>query len=255
MLRRLKRFTLVLEVEELYSDVINGSMTLVTKEKKFIESADKYIFPTELLNEKINVHKKSYVVVYGTYKAQEDRNVKFDDDKIHVVYAGVLEPRKGSIAAANAASFLDNQYHIHIIGFGTNIDKQELLKNIEKLKGTAKCSVTYDGLFAGEEYIKFIQKCHIGLSVQDLDASYNMTSFPSKTLSYLANGLRVITVPIESLKRCSISDLFYFCEDNTPENIARAIRNINVNEDYDSRQSLRMLDKKFCNDIKWMLSR
>ena len=48
--------------------------------------------------------------------------------------------------------------------------------------------------------LKFIQKCQIGLCTQNIDAAFNTTSFPSKILSYMSNGLEVVGVNIAAIK-------------------------------------------------------
>jgi glycosyltransferase involved in cell wall biosynthesis len=174
--KRIKRFKVILEVEEIYQDVTAYSNYMRKLEYKSFEAADKYIFSTEMLNEKLNHKHKPYSVIYGTYQVEEDRGIRFDDGKIHVVYAGTFDPMKGgALAAAGAAEFLPDKYHVHIIGFGSNEDKTMLLRKIDELSNTTKATITYDGLLRGEEYIQFLQKCHIGLSTQNPDAEFNDT--------------------------------------------------------------------------------
>ena len=250
-----KGFKLILEVEEIYGDV-SGSKKTIKKELSFFKKADAYIFPTELLNQKINVKNKPYVIIHGTYNVEKPIGVKHDDGRIHCVYAGTFDPRKGGVAAAAAAgAFLDENYHVHILGFGGDNDKKNLLQKIDKVNALSKCQVTYDGLLSGQEYIKFIQSCDIGLSTQNPDAAFNATSFPSKVLSYMANGLRVVSIKIEALETSAVSDLLYYYEKNTPEAIANAIKRIDMSVPYDSRERIEELDKKFTEDIKKLLEK
>ena len=250
--KAIKKFNLILEVEEIYGDVINKE-NATKNELKFFNKADAYIFPTELLNDKVNKNNKPHVVIYGTYNVEKQIANKFDDGKIHCVYAGTFDPRKGGVSAVNAAKFLDEKYHIHILGFGTEKDKKLLLDAIEEVKGKTNCEVTFDGLKSGEEYIKFIQSCHIGLSTQNPNAKFNDTSFPSKVLSYMANGLRVVSVKIKVLERSKINDLLYYYEEGEPYKIAETIRSVNVEDDYDSRGIISMLDLKFKQEIKGLI--
>ncbi len=203
----IKKFKLVLEVEEIYSDV-NGNKREQKKEYKLFRYADAFIFPTELLNEKLNVERKPYSIIYGTYQVEKNRKCKFDDRKIHCIYAGTLDSRKGGAEAAiSAATKLNSDYHIHILGFGNEEEKQKIENNIMELSKKYDCKVTYDGLLSGEEYIKFVQCCDIGLSTQNPTAEFNDTSFPSKILSYMANGLRVVSVRIPVIECSAINKL------------------------------------------------
>lgn len=252
--KRIKGFNVVREVEEIYQDVVSCSKLSQKNEYKTFNEADKYIFPTELLNRKINKSNKPYTIIHGTYNVEEDRGVKFNDGKIHVVYAGTFDPRKGgAIAAAAAAEYLPNNYHIHIIGFGSKRDTEQLKNKINEIKSKTEATITYDGLFSGEDYIQFLQKCDIGLSTQIPDAEYNNTSFPSKILSYMANGLRVVTVRIEAIEKSAIGNAVYYYNEQTPKAIAEAIIAIDINEPYNSRKLINELDVEFTKNIKELL--
>ncbi len=254
-LKKIKKFNLILEVEEIYSDVTGNNKTLKTEQKLF-DVADAYIFPTELLDKKVNIGKKPSAIIYGTYQVEEERDKKlFSDEKIHCVYAGTFDPRKGgAIAAVKAAQYLDENYHMHIIGFGSEEDKINLLDEIEKVKKATKATVTYDGLFSGEEYIEFIQSCDIGLSTQNPNAAFNDTSFPSKILSYLANGLRVVSIRIPVVETSKIGDMLFYYEKQTPQEIAKAIMSVDMKKEYNSRNRISELDKEFVKNLATLLT-
>lgn len=99
---RIRKFHLILEVEEIYSDV-SSDTELKIKEVAFMKTADSYIFSTESLNNLINEEKKPYVISYGTYVVEADRGCRFEElllqenhgKVIHCVYAGNFDPRKG----------------------------------------------------------------------------------------------------------------------------------------------------------------
>lgn len=259
--RRLKKFRLILEVEEIYADV-NGREQDRKKEYRVFSAADAYVFPTELLNEKINSEGKPYAVIHGTYQVEPDRkcNVFAEKEqnngkgKIHCVYAGTFDPRKGGAqAAVAAAEHLPSNYHVHILGFGSEEETERMKEQIDAVTQKGGATVTYDGLLSGEDYIRFIQSCQVGFSTQMPDAAFNDTSFPSKVLSYLANGLRVVSIRIKALERSAVNDLLYYYEENTPEAIAEAVRKIDCSEDYDSREYIKRLDEKFVRDIEELL--
>ena len=253
-LKKLKGFKLIIEAEEIYGDVIGDEKTS-QKEYEFFKIADAFIFPTEFLSEKVNTEKKPEVIIYGTYHIEKELPKLFSDGKIHCVYAGTLDPRKGgAIASAESALFLNEHYHIHILGFGNEKEKAEMLNTIDSISKKSKAKITYDGLLSGEEYIKFIQSCDIGLSTQNPNGKYNDTSFPSKILSYMANGLRVVSVRIPVVEESGIGKCVYYYDEQTPENIAKAIKSIDFSEEYDSRKAIGMLDKDFICDLKKMLS-
>ena len=248
-LKRIKKWKFILEVEEIYGDV-SGNVRLKKRELRVCKSADAFIFPTELLSYAVNLRQKPYMVIHGTYQIEPDRCIRFHDGKIHVVYAGTFDLRKGgAIAAVAAGEFLPDNYHIHIIGFGSEKDKKYLLDEIEKVSKKSKCTITYDGLKSGEEYICFMQSCDIGLSTQNPAAAFNETSFPSKVLSYLANGLRVVSIRIRALEQSAVNDLLFYYDENSPQSIADTIKKIKIDDRYDSRQRIQELDSEFVRSL------
>ncbi len=249
LLKKIKKFSLILEVEEIYADVL-GSSKKKKDEMKFFEKADAYIFPTILLDELINKERKPYVLIHGTYGVEPNRNVSFNDDKIHVVYAGTFDPRKGGCVAAEAAEFLSDKYHVHILGFGTAEEISSVKDIVERTNAKSGASVTYDGLLSGEDYIQFLQKCQIGLSPQNPDADFNGTSFPSKILSYMSNGLRVVTVRIPAIEGSAVGNDLYYYNEQSPEEIAKAIMQIDLSDGYNGREKIQELDRKFCENLK-----
>jgi hypothetical protein len=253
--KKIRGFRLILEVEEIYADV-HGKETIRKKEYDFFKLADAYLFATELLNEKINTDNKPYVVIYGTYNVEQKRNVSFEDDKIHCVYAGTFDPRKGGAVAAatTAAALMNDKYHIHIIGFGNDNEKKYLFDIIDSVSKTSVCKVTYDGSLTGEDYIGFLQKCNIGLSTQISDAEFNDTSFPSKILSYMANGLRVVSVRIKALEVSQIGKALYYYDGNSPQAIANAIKIVDVNDNYDGGEIIKELHNKFIEHINNLIT-
>lgn len=252
-IKAVRHVCLVLEVEEIYADVsLNEHMR--RKEQKIFDVADKYIFSTELLNEKINKKNKPFSIVYGAYAIEEKLSSVFPDDKIHAVYAGTFDERKGgSLLAMQAAALLDNRYQVHILGFGTPQQVERVKKMVDdvSLKGGP---ITFEGLLHGSEYKKFLQSCQIGLSTQTSDGGYNDTSFPSKVLSYLSNGLKVVSADIPVLKRSRLCENISFYSGNSPKAVADAIMSVDLFKK-DSTALLKTLDKEFCADIESLLKK
>lgn len=91
------------------------------------------------------------------------------------------------------------------------------------------------------------------MSTQNPNAKFNDTSFPSKILSYMANGLRVVSIRIPAIEKSAVGKFMYYYDEQTPENIAKAIKSIDFSEEYDSRKTIGVLDKAFICDLKTML--
>lgn len=242
-----------MEVEEIYQDARDYSEYIKQSELNMFESADAYIFSTELLEQKLNHNHKPFVVIYGTYKVESQFVDKWDDGKIHVVYAGTFDPRKGGASAAvTAAMYLPSNYHLHVLGFGSENEVEDIKMKVNVVNEQAKAVVTYEGLLLGRDYIEFIQRCHIGLSTQNPDAIFNATSFPSKILSYMANGLAVVSVKIDAVTQASIgNDINYYIK-QSPEEIANTIMQVDIQKD--CRDVITELNSEFIRKVKLLLS-
>lgn len=254
-LNKVKKLRIVGEIEEIYQDVHKQNARRSKNEYRFIDCCEKYIFPTSSLDIKLNGKKKPAIVIHGIYSVEPRRDVvPFDDGKIHVVYAGTLDPQKGGAAAA-ADAYLPDNYHIHILGFGDKKQVDAISQVIKEVNDASKAEVSYDGFLQGEDFIRFLQKCQIGLSTQDPTAVFNATSFPSKILTYLSNGLRVVSVRIPAIEDSAVGHAMFYYDEQVPEKIASAIIQCGENKDAaDSKVLLNELDRSFVSELGKLLS-
>lgn len=260
LLKKLKKLTIIMEVREIYSDVKDSykelqsaSNSLRKKEFNYFSVADKFIFPTEMLNDLVNKQNKPYVIATGIYKSTEKLAEK-RKDKIHVVYAGTLRPEKGAAAATSAALFLDDNYHIHILGYGSEEIVKEIKGIVSEVNKESKATVSYDGLLRGDDFNKFLQSCHIGVATQDPSSSITNTSFPSKILTYLSNGLEVLCADIPAVKSSPVGDHINYYSIQEAQIIADMIKKIDVVNSKHSEELLKELDYTLRNQIKDLLT-
>ncbi len=252
---KLKKFNLILEMEELYSDVLEKQGFIRTLELKYCRLGKAYLFPTAYLKKSIGMDSASCAVIHGTYQIPQKQTQLFEDGKIHLVYAGTLDPRKGCMLAAKAASYLPCGYHIHILGFGTDQEKKNMKSVIDSINMSDRASVSYDGVKTGQQYTAFIQSCSIGLCTQIPEASFSDTSFPSKILSYICNGLRVVSIRIPTVEKSAVGDLVYFYDEPDAEKIADTVLGIHLEQEYDGIDRIKKLDQSFRREIKALCKR
>lgn len=253
--KKRKRTPIIIDVEEIYADVCNYSVIQREKELKYFELASAYLFATDMLNKVVNKQNKPNVAINGSYQVNERIADKFKDGKIHVVYSGTLDPRKGVVISIQSAEYLDGNYHLHILGFGSNLDKQKTLTAIKEICEKTQCQITFDGLLQGEDYIRFLQKCDVGLSPQNPEAKFNDTSFPSKVLTYMSNGLKVVSINIPVIKNAKVGKCIYFYNNQNPKEIALTIQNaVNDNSKEDVTKELSRIDSECLQELKQLLS-
>ena len=249
-----RKFKLIYEVEEIYSLVRDSAEATVRHETESVGQADGFICVTKQLNDMVNPSGKPYAVACGSYTTYPKLADRFDDARIHCVYAGTLDTVKGgALAAVTAAEHLDSRFRIHILGFGNEAQLNALQEKIQDVSTKSDCVVTYDGCLSGTEYIAFLQQCHIGLSTQKPDGAFNQTSFPSKIMVYLANGLNVVSIYTDAIASFDGSDVMDFYHHDDPQELAAAIVR-SAEHLQDQRAVVEKLDALFVRDLRALLT-
>lgn len=239
-LKKIKRFKIIYEVEEIYADVRDHGLGREREIKKCQSAADAYIFPTELLDEIINDSNKKRVIVYGAYNPSGNER-KDKGEKTIVVYSGTLMKGKGARQAVECARALDNRFEIRIIGYG-NTDEVKAIKEIIA-QNTSSCRVIFDGMKNGDDFVHYLLNCDIGLCIQPNDSCFNGTSFPSKILNYFNCGLNVVATEIEALTKSQLANYIFFTNNSSPEEVAKSIQKA-ANKTINTYNLLRELDSK-----------
>ena len=261
IVKKIKGLELILEVREFYSDARqsyeefgNDMSKLHRKEMKFFSLADKYVFPTELLNKRVNIDNKPYVIAPGIYKAEDySKTEKWSDGKIHIVYAGTLREAKGVYDAIELVNYLPENYYVHILGSAPDERLQKVKQEIEAFDKLSSASISYDGQLRGSEFTAFLQKCHIGLSPQSKDASFNETSFPSKIFTYFSNGLTIVSVRIPAVVESPIGEYINYY-DGTVEDLAKVVLQMPSIQQFDNKDVLDSLDRSLKEQMKKLVN-
>lgn len=249
LLRKIKRFNYILEVEELFQTFEASNSSYKRHEHTVFKHPDAFLFSNALLEEEINKGHKPAVIINGVYQATE-RLVKPGEGVIKAVYAGSLEKQKGVDYLIPAADHLPVGYEIHIIGFGSDND----VKRIEGLIAQSKGKISYDGVYKGEAYIEFLQSCDIGLCIQDENDEFNKYEYPSKIFSYLSNGLQVVANDLIQLRKSEVFSYLHIAANKEPTAIADAIMSCEGNS-IEASEVLNKLDKDFKEQLKMIIRR
>lgn len=248
--KRVVKFRLILEIEEIYSDIIvhQGNDKL---ENKIIDIADAYIVSSNRISRFIKDTTRKVIVSCGNYKVTPQLDIPINNSRVHVVYAGTFEAQKGgAVQAVKAAQFLDNRFHVHILGFGSFEETERIKKMIDETNLKSKSTITYEGTLTGDKFVQFLQKCHIGLSTQNPEGDYNNSSFPSKILTYLSNGLSVVSVDIPVVRESPVHQLITFYSGVNEEEIAKAINRAMAIDRTEINRVLNLIDNEFITNLK-----
>ncbi len=246
-LKKKKNIKVVYEVEEIYADV-SGIKEMRDEEISYLKGHNAYIYPNPELAKTINEEDKKSVIIHGSYNIN-NRPRSEENDKIRIVYSGVLYASKGVNNAIEAASFLSDKYELYIMGYGKEDDINFINSSIKEANKKNKCQIKFLGMKYGEEYLNILANSDIGLCTQDINASYNQTSFPSKILTYLGSNLRVVSADIPAIKNSKVGTLLYFYNSNDPKDIAEVIKSINLKNKYDSKEFIKKLSSEFKDEL------
>lgn len=245
---------IILQVEEIYTLAGKYPKCMVDTEIKSIKRADAYILVNDIISSVIKLPcSVPSCVSYGPYLINEidcDSNSQYD--KIHVVYAGIIDRiKKGAEMAVRACQFLPKNYCVHIAGFGEKSDVDYIIGLIGEIRSTSKCDIIFEGCLNGKDYDNLIAKCGIGLSTQVTGKlNYSDTSFPSKVINYLSYGLTVVSTKIKVLELSKVSDLLSFYIEDNPKAIANAILNCPMVGKQKAIQRIEKLNNTFENELK-----
>lgn len=216
-------FKLVGEVEEIYS-----YMQLYKKKRKFeireLRKCDAFIPITKNINSVVNLSNKPYVVYYGAYdNPPENDSFKFNDGKIHAVFAGGFfgEWNRGRIALS-IAPYLPANWKLELLPPSYYEEAKEIVDDFLSTHEVA-CEVELHRRKTGKEYTDFLQACDIAISVQDSTRIFNAYSFPSKVTVYLSCGLWVVSTKLEVFDNCGLASCVTQIDNNDSKEFANAL--------------------------------
>lgn len=251
----LKKSNIILEVEEIYSDVIEKNKRYYNSEMDFINDAKFRILVSQKLYNRIG--KDNDTILYGSYFD----NVRPSINKTpkSLVYAGIIDRLKGGafLAVDMMKHIEDNEITLSILGTGTQIDLVELEKRIVAVNNQkGKEAVRYLGKMSGEEYHQIMNKFQYGLNIQN-EGEYMNSAFPSKIIAYLSYGLNVISSNIDSIVESPFSKGIDFVNMGKSSNVARQVERIvtpKKNETSLKRVNLQEYHSDFKDSLSDMLN-
>lgn len=248
--QKLKKFKLILEVEEQYSMVWKLSGYQKWKEDLLLKhGAESGLAVSELLADKLKM--KNPIVSYGNYNAyQGEIPTKMNGEKKVLVYTGSVDRVKGSaFTAIEAMAYLPDHYELIVSGHVVEEDKKAFFSAIEEMnQRCGRTAVSYAGLLNDEDYEKLLLSADIALNPQK-EGGFGQYLFPSKILTYMSYGLPVVSTKGASIVRSEVADLITFADDYTGEAVARAIRSVKAESAQVYLERLDLLKERFLKKL------
>lgn len=227
--KKFKKIKYILEVEERYQDILNIPGLIKRMEDRAIDNAEGYIFSAYTLNDICNKNNKPKCIISGSYQEVQIKYAKFDDGLIHCIYSGTFDEKKGGVyLAIEATEYLPPSYCVHICGFGTEAQVENVKKRIKTVIGKSRCKMIFEGMLDDEDYIRLLQKSHIGINTQNPNEDFSDTCFPSKILVYMSNGLVVVSSNNSAIKNSDVGQYLSYYQRNSARDVADAIIGANI---------------------------
>lgn len=250
--KKIRGFQLILEVEEIFSEVWEFKSILNKWEKEILEDANMYIAVSDLLADRLGPKVKA--ILYGSYNlpiSGEEKPILKDYSKINLVYAGSVDSIKGgAFKSLECILLLSDVYQLHVLGHG-NYKEIELLKEkIEEFNAQLKReAIIYHGVLRGVQFSQFLMKCDIALNPQN-EGEYMNTAFPSKIINYLSHNLHVVSSPVESIKKSRINKCIYISSSDNTKDLVEAIMNVNLNNLINNSLIINDMHRQFIHQLK-----
>ena len=86
--------------------------------------------------------------------------------------------------------------------------------------------------------------------MQNPNAKFNDTSFPSKILTYLTNGLRVVSINIPAIEQSKIGKYIYFYHNQNSKEISKIIKKINLQDKLNIDKGIKQLNESTEKEFK-----
>lgn len=244
--QKIRRFRLLLEIEEQYSMVWKLTPWQKWKEDLLLKhGGDGCMVVSELLAEKLGV--SDPIVSYGNYNAYRGEIPdKANPERIRLAYTGSIDRVKNSAyMALEIMPHLPEQYELKLSGpiaKGEETQFRAALEDVNRRCGRQACE--YLGVLNDEDYAQLLLSAHIALNLQQ-EGEFGEFLFPSKILTYLSYNLPVVSTRGGSIVKSAVADLLNFADGYAAEDIVRAVRNVRLGEAHDYRARLEEMSGRF----------
>ena len=204
-----------------------GSGASFAVSRYLIRHCTGYVLLTEAMNAVVNPTGKPHVVLEGHADAAMERcrpSLERKACKRICLYAGSINRIYG-IGMLVEGFLLANLPDVELHIYGSGDYKQELAEIAEKHP-----NITYGGLLLPSQVVEKEMEATLLVNPRPSDEEFVRYSFPSKTMEYMSTGTPVLMTKLPCLPKEYLPHL-YLIEQETPEGVARALRDTLAKDD------------------------
>lgn len=186
----------------------------------YMKSVDKYVLYSKHMAEFLKLRDGSWMVMEGSFDPSliiEDTEIQHNDQKIVVMYSGVLDLRYGIKELLDAMELLDDRYELWLTGNGNAVPLID-----ERAKSDPR--IKFFGFLPSRlDLLKKQHEATMLISTRDPSEVASKYCFPSKIFEYMVSGNPVISTRIEGIP-CEYFAHMVELPDIKPDTIAEKIR-------------------------------
>ena len=204
-----------------------GSGASFAVSRYLIRHCTGYVLLTEAMNAVVNPTGKPHVVLEGHADAAMEQcrpSLERKACKRICLYAGSINRIYG-IGMLVEGFLLANLPDVELHIYGSGDYEQELTEIAEKHP-----NITYGGLLLPSQVVEKEMEAALLVNPRPSDEEFVRYSFPSKTMEYMSTGTPVLMTKLPCLPKEYLPHL-YLIEQETPEGVARALRDTLAKDD------------------------
>lgn len=244
------KYNFIIQIEEVYSEIYSKFKRQKVSELESLAKGDGFLVANAQLKAEFNKPDQECPILLGDMRMPKSLSSKIDDGQIHLIYGGTLSGEKISLdQLILPISKLPDKFVLHI--YPSN-NKDELVRYLSKLAVKIQKKIYIEEPLVGEEYFVAISKYNIGLAINIDSPKLSSSAIPSKIINYLKCELKVVSTPLECVKRSDYADIIFVSKDFTANEITNAIKKC-AQIDIKSEKILEVLSRKFVRDLKKLI--
>lgn len=252
--QKIKKFKIVLEIEEVYSKVWKLTRFQTLKEKMLLSYAhERSLVVSEVLAEYLKI--KDPIVSYGPYIVKPKKHSENKNSNIKLIFSGYIDKDRGAgFLAVESMKYLPSNYQLFISGTVSAKDSEDFFKLLRETNEYLKREACiFLSLLDNKAYEELLLSADIALNPQK-NGSFAKYVFPSKILTYMEYGLPIVSTRGESIVKSKIADVITFADGYDAKSIADAIIKISPIEKI-NYFCLEELSKRFQDELSDLFSK
>lgn len=187
--------------------------------KRYLTSFDYYVFLTEAMNHVINKKNRSYIVMEGLVDPQSVAEIKRQNERKSIIYAGGLFERYGIKMLIEAFMQIpDNNIALDLYGSGPMVETIKEYCNQDS-------RIHYHGVVSNDTIVKKELEAKLLVNPRPTTEAFTKYSFPSKNMEYMLSGTALLTTNLPGMPK-DYRDYVYIFDAETTVGYANSLRRL-----------------------------